>query len=44
LHAEVVTKVKIWVVGPDGEGAPSAKSTGTEEKAGRKPSKADKKK
>ena len=44
LHAEVVTKVKIWVVGPDGGGAPSAKSTGTDEKAGRKTPKADKKK
>ena len=44
LHAEVVTKVKIWVVGPDGEGAPAAKSKPTDEKAGRKTPKADKKK
>jgi len=44
LHAEVVTKVKIWVVGPDGEGAPAAKSKPTDEKAGKKTAKADKKK
>jgi len=44
LHAEVVTKVKIWVVGPDGEGAAAAKSKSTDEKAGRKTQKADKKK
>jgi len=44
LHAEVVTKVKIWVVGPDGGGASATKSTGTDEKAGRKTPKADKKK
>ena len=44
LHSEVVTKVKIWVVGPDGGSAPAAKSTATDEKAGRKTPKADKKK
>jgi large subunit ribosomal protein L9 len=44
LHAEVVTKVKIWVVGPDGEAAAAAKSKSTDEKAGRKTPKADKKK
>ncbi len=44
LHADVVTKVKIWVVSPDSEGAPAAKSKSPEEKAGRKTPKADKKK
>jgi len=44
LHSEVVTKVKIWVVGPDGGSAPAAKSTTADEKAGRKTAKADKKK
>jgi large subunit ribosomal protein L9 len=44
LHSEVVTKVKIWVVGPDGGSAPSGKSTAPDEKAGRKTPKADKKK
>src|SRR5580704_13029477 len=44
LHSEVVTKVKIWVVGPDGGGSPAAKSAATDEKAGRKTPKADKKK
>ncbi len=44
LHAEVVTKVKIWVVGPEGEGAAAAKSKSSDEKAGRKTPKADKKK
>jgi large subunit ribosomal protein L9 len=44
LHPEVVTKVKIWVVGPDGEGAPAAKPVVAAEKAGNKTPKADKKK
>jgi large subunit ribosomal protein L9 len=44
LHSEVVTKVKIWVVGPDGGSAPAGKSTAADEKAGRKTTKADKKK
>jgi large subunit ribosomal protein L9 len=44
LHPEVVTKVKIWVVGPDGEGAPAAKPVVAAEKAGKKTPKADKKK
>jgi len=44
LHSEVVTKVKIWVVGPDGGSAPATKSTAADEKAGRKTAKADKKK
>jgi large subunit ribosomal protein L9 len=44
LHPEVVTKVKIWVVGPDGEKAPAPKSAAPEEKAGKKTPKADKKK
>jgi large subunit ribosomal protein L9 len=43
LHHEVATKVKIWVVGPDGEGAPAAKPAAAE-KAGKKTPKADKKK
>ena len=48
LHPEVATKVKIWVVGPDGEAAPpakpAAKSKASDEKAGKKAAKADKKK
>ena len=44
LHPDVVTKVKIWVVGPDGENAPAGKATPADEKAGRKTPKADKKK
>jgi|SRR5579862_419556 len=44
LHPEVVTKVKIWVVGPDGGAAPAAKSAAADEKAGKKTPKADKKK
>jgi large subunit ribosomal protein L9 len=43
LHPEVATKVKIWVVGPEGEGVP-AKKPATDEKAGKKTPKADKKK
>jgi large subunit ribosomal protein L9 len=43
LHPEVATKVKIWVVGPEGEGVPSKKSA-ADEKAGKKTTKADKKK
>jgi large subunit ribosomal protein L9 len=44
LHSEVVTKVKIWVVGPDGGNAAGTKSTAADEKAGKKTAKADKKK
>jgi len=44
LHTEVATKVKIWVVGPDGEKVSAAKSAAPEEKAGKKTPKADKKK
>lgn len=44
LHSEVVTKVKIWVVGPDAGSAPATKSATADEKAGRKTAKADKKK
>ena len=44
LHPEVVTKVKIWLVGPDGEGAPAAKPAIPAEKAGKKTPKADRKK
>ena len=44
LHPEVATKVKIWVVGPDGEKVPAAKPAASEEKAGKKTPKADKKK
>ncbi|MGA2140109.1 MAG: 50S ribosomal protein L9 [Verrucomicrobiia bacterium] len=44
LHPEVATKVKIWVVGPDGGKVPTAKSAASEEKAGKKAPKADKKK
>jgi large subunit ribosomal protein L9 len=48
LHPEVATKVKIWVVGPDGEAPPAAKSAtkskSPDEKAGKKAPKADKKK
>jgi len=44
LHSEVVTKVKIWVVGPDSGNTPASKSTSSDEKAGRKTPKADKKK
>jgi large subunit ribosomal protein L9 len=43
LHPEVATKVKIWVVGPEGGGAP-AKKPAADEKAGKKTTKADKKK
>ncbi len=28
LHPEVATKVKIWVVGPEGEGVPATKTDG----------------
>ena len=44
LHPEVATKVKIWVVGPEGEGVPAAKPAEGDEKAGKKAPKADKKK
>ena len=45
LHPEVATKVKIWVVGPEGEGVPAKKTTAAaDEKAGKKTTKADKKK
>ena len=44
LHPDVVTKVKIWVVGPEGEGAPAGKPSPADEKAGKKTQKADKKK
>ena len=44
LHPEVATKVKIWVVGPEGEGASTKKPAATDEKAGKKTAKADKKK
>ncbi len=44
LHPEVATKVKIWVVGADGEGAPTSKAPAASEKAGKKTQKADKKK
>jgi len=44
LHPEVVTKVKIWVVGPEGEATPPAKPASPDEKAGKKTPKADKKK
>ena len=47
LHPEVVTKVKIWVVGPEGEGVPAKKPAAAgaaDEKAGKKTAKADKKK
>jgi large subunit ribosomal protein L9 len=44
LHPEVATKVKIWVVGPEGEGVPAKKPAAPDEKAGKKTAKADKKK
>ncbi|HVM62120.1 MAG TPA: 50S ribosomal protein L9 [Verrucomicrobiae bacterium] len=44
LHPEVSTKVKIWVVGPEGEGAPAEKPSVPDEKAGKKTQKTDKKK
>ena len=44
LHPEVATKVKIWVVGVDGEGAPARKAPAASEKAGKKTQKVDKKK
>jgi large subunit ribosomal protein L9 len=44
LHPEVATKVKIWVVGRDGEGPPTEKPSASPEKAGKKTPKADKKK
>jgi len=44
LHPEVATKVKIWVVGPAGEGMPAKKPVAADEKAGKKTQKADKKK
>ena len=44
LHPEVATKVKIWVVGPEGEGMPAKKPVAADEKAGKKTQKADKKK
>jgi len=48
LHPEVATKVKIWIVGPDGEAPPAAKSatksTTSDEKPGKKAPRADKKK
>jgi len=43
LHAEVSTKVKIWVVGPDGEGASADKATSAAEKPAKK-TKSEKKK
>jgi large subunit ribosomal protein L9 len=44
LHADVATKVKIWVVGPDSESTPAPKAGAATEKAGKKAPKADKKK
>jgi large subunit ribosomal protein L9 len=44
LHPEVATKVKIWVVGPEGEATPPKKPVVADEKAGKKTQKADKKK
>jgi len=44
LHPDVATKVKIWVVGPDGGSAPAAKSAAADEKPSKKTPKADKKK
>jgi large subunit ribosomal protein L9 len=44
LHPEVSTKVKIWVVGPEGESALAKKTPASSEKAGKKTPKADKKK
>ena len=50
LHADVATKVKIWVVGPDGESTPAPKAGAASEKApkaekaGKKTQKAEKKK
>ena len=44
LHPEVATKVKIWVVGPEGEAIAPKKPVAADEKAGKKTHKADKKK
>jgi large subunit ribosomal protein L9 len=44
LHAEVTTKVKIWVVGPEGESTPPPKAAAASEKTGKRTPKADKKK
>lgn len=44
LHPEVSTKVKIWVVGPEGESTLAKKTPASSEKAGKKTPKADKKK
>jgi large subunit ribosomal protein L9 len=44
LHPDVATKVKIWVVGPDGGAAHGAKSAAPDEKPSKKTPKADKKK
>jgi len=44
LHPDVATKVKIWVVGPEGEAAPAKKPAAPDEKAGKRATKADKKK
>jgi large subunit ribosomal protein L9 len=44
LHPEVATKVKIWVVGHDGEAPAAGKPAASNEKAGKKTAKADKKK
>jgi len=44
LHPEVATKVKIWVVGPEGEGGPAKEPAVAEEKSGKKTTKADRKK
>jgi large subunit ribosomal protein L9 len=43
LHPEVATKVKIWVVGRDGEGPPAEKQSASNEKAGKKTPKTSKK-
>jgi large subunit ribosomal protein L9 len=44
LHPEVATKVKIWVVGPEGEGQPAEEVGGRTKKLVRRLTKADKKK
>ena len=44
LHSEVATKVKIWVVGAEGENIPANKPVAADEKAGKKTQKPDKKK
>ena len=44
LHPEIATKVKIWVVGQEGVGAPAAKAEAASEKSGKRTPKADKKK